>query len=85
MKRGRPNKRKIIQQSIIEILSNLSYPVSLLTIKKRISDKINQKLSWNTVKKYMDELIQANKVQPITLPHSKKEGKQGLTVYLLKR
>lgn len=85
MKRGRPNKRKIIQQAVIELLSSLEYPISILTIKKRISSKLNQKLSWNTVKKYIDELVEANKIQPIILPHSKKEGKHGLTVYILKR
>jgi hypothetical protein len=46
---------------------------------------LNKQVSWNTVQKYLHELIEANQVQAITLPHSKEDGKEGLTVYTLKK
>lgn len=50
-----------------------------------ISDKLGKTVSWNTVQKYLQELVETNKVQAMALPHSKEAGKTGLTVYTLKR
>lgn len=85
MKRGRPSKRFPIQSLILEVLREGKVPMSVLSITKKISEKTNSNVSWNTVKKYLDELVRLDKVRSITLPHSKIEGKDGLTIYTLKK
>ncbi|MCS7106044.1 MAG: hypothetical protein NZ942_01885, partial [Candidatus Aenigmarchaeota archaeon] len=70
---------------ILEILKELSTPISINAIRGMISEKLGKEVSWNTVHKYLDELVGIGKVEAIQTPHSKKEGKKGLTVYILKR
>ncbi|MEM5790570.1 MAG: hypothetical protein QXP77_00755 [Candidatus Aenigmatarchaeota archaeon] len=45
---------------------------------------MGKSLSWNTVQKYLQELVELGRVEAIPTPHSKREG-EGLTVYILKR
>ncbi|MDI6798445.1 MAG: hypothetical protein QMD12_00365 [Candidatus Aenigmarchaeota archaeon] len=85
MKRGRPSERGAIQTSILEVLSSTQIPLTISSLAKMISQKVGRTVSWNTVRKYLDELVQIGKVQPLRLPHSKIEGKNGLTVYQLKK
>lgn len=85
MKRGRPGIRSLIQSNILEILSLSQTPLTISALAKIISPKVGRTVSWNTIQKYLNELIETNKVQPLPLPHSKKEGKVGLTVYILKK
>lgn len=85
MKRGRPGIRNIIQSNIIEVLSISQTPITISALAKIVSPRVGRTVSWNTIQKYLNELIETNKVQPLPLPHSKKEGKQGLTVYILKK
>lgn len=85
MKRGRPNIRNLMQTSIMETLSSSQFPMTVSALAKITSGKLNRRISWNTVQKYLDELVQTNKIQPMPLPHSKIEGKTGLTVYQLKK
>jgi hypothetical protein len=60
-------------------------PMTTSTLTRVISKEVNKQVSWNTVQKYLDELIQTEKIQAIDLPHSKIEDKTGLTVYVLKK
>jgi hypothetical protein len=85
MKRGRPSARNTVQANILDILSSSQIPLTVSSLAKMISPKVGRTVSWNTVQKYLDELVQIEKVQPIPLPHSKIEGKTGLTVYQLKK
>ena len=85
MKRGRPNVRNRIKPIIVETLTNSRVPVSVNTIKKEVDKGLKKETSWNTIKKYLDELVKTDVVQSVTLPHSKIEKKEGLTVYTLKR
>ncbi|MBU5536947.1 MAG: hypothetical protein QW818_02855 [Candidatus Aenigmatarchaeota archaeon] len=85
MKRGRPNLRRIVQKEIIVILEKLSTPTTIAVISKEISKTLNRRISWNTVQKYIQELVESGKVQAIQLPHSKIENKSGLVVYTLKK
>jgi predicted transcriptional regulator len=50
-----------------------------------ILKKFNKNLSWNTVQKYLNELVKSNQLSTIHLPHSKEKKKTGITVYILKR
>jgi len=85
MKRGRPNKRNEIQFYILKILSSMKTPLTISTISKLISKELQTNISWNTVQKYIQELVKLNKIQSITVPHSKIENKNGLTLYMLKK
>ena len=85
MKRGRPNKRVIIQSNILEIMAAAATPTTTSSLRKMVSEKVGNEISWNTVQKYMDELVQVEKVQKIPTAHSKKEGKEGLVLYQIKK
>jgi len=85
MKRGRPNIRNKIKPIIVEIISSNKLPTSVNNLKNGIEKELKKEISWNTVKKYLDELVKTDVIQPIILPHSKIEKKEGLTVYTIKR
>lgn len=85
MKRGRPNTRILIQKSILETLEAFPTPLTVSGLAKSISGRLNKTVSWNTVQKYLNELVEIEKVVGLATPHSKIEGKQGLTVYQLKK
>jgi len=85
MKRGRPNVRNKIKPLLIEAISSNRVPRSVNSLKKDVEEELEKEISWNTIKKYLDELVKTEIVQPIVLPHSKTEKKEGLTVYTLKR
>lgn len=85
MKRGRPNIRNRIKPLIVEIIGSNRLPTSVNNLKKGIDKELKKEISWNTVKKYLDELVKTDVIQPIILPHSKVEKKEGLTVYTIKR
>jgi len=85
MKRGRPSKRREISPLIIETLEKAKIPLTISSLSRLVSKEVGSTISWNTVQKYLRELTETNHVQAIALPHSKKEGKEGLTVYILKK
>jgi len=85
MKRGRPNKRLKVQTTILESLQQMNAPLTISSMARLVSDRHNEQISWNTVRKYVNEMIATNKIEAVRLPHSKEEGKDGLTVYMLKR
>lgn len=85
MRRGRPNIRTIIQTNLLNVLGNSQTPMTISSLTRLISKETSRQISWNTVQKYVEELIKVDKVQAITLPHSKQEGKNGLTVYMIKK
>lgn len=85
MKRGRPDVRQTIQSNLMTVLSSSQTPLTISSLTRFVAKEANRSVSWNTVQKYLDELIQTEKVQAITLPHSKIEDRDGLTVYVLKK
>lgn len=85
MKRGRPNIRSQIQPKILEVLSKSNFPMNISMICSCVASEIKKPVNWNTVKKYLDELVKLDKVQAIPLPHSKEENKVGLIVYSIKK
>ena len=76
--------RELISPLILEILSD-NLPRSINSINDEVSKRLDRKVSWNTVQKYLQELIETNKVAALATPHSKIEGKEGVTVYTLKK
>ena len=85
MKRGRPNIRYGVQKDIVSLLTKENTPLTISAISKRIAKTLNREISWNTVQKYVHELVESGKIQAIQLPHSKLENKPGLILYTLKR
>ena len=85
MKRGRPNVRSMVQSNLLSVLESSETPLTVSSLTRFISKEANKTISWNTVQKYLDELIEKERVQAIALPHSKLEDRSGLTVYVLKR
>jgi hypothetical protein len=59
--------------------------MNVSTICDYLSSEMKKPVNWNTVKKYLDELVKLDKVQAIPLPHSKEENKTGLIVYSIKK
>lgn len=85
MKRGRPNIRSLVQSSIIEILDQSTTPQTISSVNRFVSQKLGKTISWNTVRKYLNELVNENKVRALQLPHSKEDGKIGLIVYIIQK
>lgn len=85
MKRGRPSLRYEVQSLILENLGGLDTPISINALRKMMTKKMKRSVSWNTVQKYLQELIEIGRVVALSTPHSKIEGKEGLTVYTLKK
>ena len=85
MRRGRPSKRIEISNSILNIFAASQTPLTIARLAKLVSEGKEKPISWNTIQKYLDSLVQQDKVQAIVLPHSKDETKKGLTVYTLKK
>lgn len=85
MRRGRLPERHKIQSNILDVLSSSQIPLTISSLAKAISPKLGKTVSWNTVQKYLDELVQVEKVIAMPLPHSKIEGKEGLIVYQMKK
>lgn len=81
MKKGRPTKRFLIYKLIEEYFRENPYPSNINKITAYISQKSGKKISWNTVKKYLEELVRLDKINKINLPHSKNKEKKGLTLY----
>lgn len=85
MKRGRPSKRADIRKAILNALENSNVPLTTSVLARVVSEDAGSNVSWNTIQKYLRELVEANRVQPIALPHSKRAGEIGLTVYTIKK
>lgn len=85
MKRGRPSVRGEVKTTIMNILEGSKTPLTTSSIRRTCSGRLGRELSWNTVFKYTRELVESRKLDSIKLPHSKEEGKDGLTVYMIKK
>ncbi len=81
MKRGRPSIRYVIYELVSEYFSLFPYPSNVRRICKFISERLQSEVSWNTVKKYLEELAKMDKLKKIKLEHSRKKGEEGITLY----
>lgn len=85
MKRGRPSLRRKTSELILKQLETAQTPLTISAISRMVSSEFGSVVSWNTIRKYIRELQEVGKVEAMALPHSKVEGKNGLTVYILKK
>ncbi len=77
-KRGRKPIDSMIKPLILSILSNSSHPLTTHKLLEKIQKKISQpplnykkRVSWNTLKKYLDELEKDGFIFSKKLPPSK--------------
>jgi repressor of nif and glnA expression len=85
MKRGRPSLRNQLKPEILKILEESQVPLTINSICKKLSERLNRKISWNTIRKYLFELMEFEQVQVIKTIHSKEKNKNGLTLYTIKK
>lgn len=85
MKRGRPSARHNITPAIMDALGKTETPMTTSSLKKLLSEQLKQDFSWNTIQKYLNEMMQANQITSMDLPHTKIPNRTGLTVYTLKK
>ena len=85
MKRGRPSKRSDVRKAILTTLEKSAVPLTTSALSRLMAEELGIQTSWNTVQKYVRELVETNHIKPISLPHSKKSGESGLVVYTLRR
>jgi Fe2+ or Zn2+ uptake regulation protein len=85
VKRGRPSFRSIVQPAILATLKASRIPLTISAIRRELMKQLKGGTSWNTVYKYVDQLVKVGKVEAVSLLHSKIKGKSGLTLYRLRR
>lgn len=85
MKKGRPSLRQVVKENILQTLEETNLPLNIHSLTKKISEKIGRNLSWNTTRKYLQELVEVDKVEALRVMHSKKKEGFGLTLYKLKK
>ena len=85
MKRGRPNKRADVRSAILKTLEGSPIPLTTSALGRLVSEQLGAQISWNTIQKYVRELVETNKAHAIPLLHSKRAGETGLVVYTIKK
>lgn len=85
MKRGRPSKRADVRPAILKTLEGSAIPLTASALGRLVSEQLGTHISWNTIQKYVRELVETNKVRAIPLLHSKRAGETGLVVYTVKK
>lgn len=78
---GRKPIRLPVQTAVIEILSNTDFPLSCNVLKKEIRKRSGKNIHFDTVKKYLDELVRKNMIFRKELPPAKKEHMKGTVLY----
>jgi predicted transcriptional regulator len=76
---GRRPVRFEIESKIMKTIDKTEVPVTCSFVKKEISNR--KKVHFDTVKKYLEELVQRNVLFKKTLPPTKKQHKRGMTLY----
>ncbi len=79
MKRGRPVVRGEFRQDILDVLNELSYPLTANTIKRKMDQRRIPPCGWHTVRKYLEELAAERLILRCPLPAQ--PGCKPLVVY----
>lgn len=61
---GRIPYRRFFYQVILSVLDT-SIPLNVEAIRRAVSIKLGKDVSWNTVKKYLDELVETGRIEQI--------------------
>jgi len=81
-KRGRPVLRATFRERISQLLSQCPYPVTVQTIRQAVLQTTARPCSWNTVKKYLDELTADGIIVRQLLPAENK--RRPLVLYFMR-
>ena len=76
---GRRPIRFEIESKIMKILDKTEVPVTCSYVKKEISKR--KKVHFDTVKKYLEDLVLRNVIFKKNLPPTKKQHVKGMTLY----
>ena len=68
MKRGRPAMRQQFRQQILEALGEVRYPATVTTVRRRIQNRTDRSCGYDTVHKYLEELVSERLVLRQALP-----------------
>ena len=79
MRRGRPAMGEEFRRQILSILGHGEYPVTATTIKHQLEKARGRRCGWDTVRKYLDELVGDRLVIRQALPT--RHGRKPLVVY----
>jgi Fe2+ or Zn2+ uptake regulation protein len=82
MRRGRPSLRTASRQSISEVLRRHPYPVTVQTVHQDLVRSASGPGSWNTVRKYLDDLASDGVVIRQVLPVERK--RKPLVLYFIR-
>lgn len=61
---GRRPYRQVFYSLLLSVLDG-EIPQNIEAIRRHVSAKVGKEISWNTVKKYVDELVEMGKVEKI--------------------
>jgi len=80
MKTGRPAMRRQFREHILNALSDHEYPATVTGLKRRVESQCGRPCGWDTVRKYLDELVAERLVMRQALPAE--PGRKPLELYL---
>ena len=80
MKRGRPSAASDVRRDILGALAGYQYPVTASTVKRLVDRRRVHPCGWDTVRKYLDELVAERLVLSQALPADR--GCKPLVVYM---
>lgn len=81
-KRGRPALRATLRERISNTLSQYPYPITVQTIRRALLQTTARPGSWNTIKKYVEELAAEGIVIRQSLPTENK--RKPLVLYFMR-
>lgn len=61
---GRRPYRQVFYSLLLSVLSE-EIPQNIEAIRRHVSIKVGKEISWNTVKKYIDELVEMGKIEKV--------------------
>ena len=83
MRTGRPAMRAQFKDDILAVLAERPYPATVSSVKRYLDGRRARPCGWDTVRKYLDELVSERLVLRQALPAE--PGHKGLVVFMARR
>ena len=80
MRGGRPAMRGHFRGLILTVLADNPYPVTATSVKQMLDERRPRRCGWDTVRKYLDELVEDRLVLRQQLPAE--QGRKPLVLYM---
>ena len=78
---GRKPLKIAVETTIMDVLEQMDFPVSCNILKREVGKRMDRDIHFDTVKKYVEDLVKKNLIFKKQLPPAKKEHKKGATLY----